>query len=267
LNSKKIFYSVCRYVPDILRDEFINIGVLTYIPKLGKSNFHKTKNLARVKYFDDEVEMDILKALLESLEIQFNLSHPPTSNETDDFLKRELVYYVNQVQFSEIRALNSNNITEDINDLYDMYLYYDKKKSERINSDRVRRLVSKLFKQNDYRDIDRDPLPQNEFNQKPFDFSVYIKGECTYIKALSFDYKNENRLYNEIKSLLYDLRFFKEKDIDNIKIVINNTNIETEFEKLAFNLLSKETEVLTLQQFADQVNFNENHEQQLKLFN
>ena len=56
-------------------------------------------------------------------------------------------------------------------------------------------------------------------------------------------------------------------NIDNIKFVINNTNIEKSFEKLAYELLSKETEVLTLQQFADFVNRNEKAaEQQMSLF-
>lgn len=270
LNSKTIFYSVCRYVPDIIRDEFINVGVLTYIPELGESKFHKTKGLARVKNFDDELEMDILKALLESLEIQFNVrTLPVMSKEPNaDFIKKELVYFVNQIQFSEIRALNSTNIEEDIKDLFDMYLYYDQKKSQRIDAQRVKRLLSKLFTQNELKDVNRHPNEQNVFRQQTFDFSVKIKGSPTLIKALSFDYSNHNNLYREIKSLLYDIDHFKKMNIDNIKIVINNTNIENESEKLAYKLLSEEAEVLTVQQFAEVLNNKEiNAAEQLSLFN
>ena len=61
--------------------------------------------------------------------------------------------------------------------------------------------------------------------------------------------------------------YFKELNIDNIKFVINNTNIEKSFEKLAYELLSKETEVPTLQEFADFVNSNEKAaEQKMSLF-
>ncbi|MCY9003267.1 DUF3037 domain-containing protein [Peribacillus frigoritolerans] len=270
MNSKTIFYSVCRYVPDIIRDEFINVGVLTYIPELGESKFHKTKGLARVKNFDDELEMDILKALLESLEIQFNVrTLPVMSKEPNaDFIKKELVYFVNQIQFSEIRALNSTNIEEDIKDLFDMYLYYDQKKSQRIDAQRVKRLLSKLFTQNELKDVNRHPNEQNVFRQQTFDFSVKIKGSPTLIKALSFDYSNHNNLYREIKSLLYDIDHFKKMNIDNIKIVINNTNIENESEKLAYKLLSEEAEVLTVQQFAEVLNNKEiNAAEQLSLFN
>jgi hypothetical protein len=256
LNSKAIFYAVCRYVPDILRDEFINVGVLTYIPELGESKFHRTANLSRVRNFDDELEMDVLKALLESLEIQFNIRTLPSPGKEPkpDFLKRELVYFVNQIQFSEIRALNSTDVHQDIRDLYDMYLYYDQKKSERINAERVRRLVSKLFTQNDFKDVNRQPNEQNIFRQRPFDFSVNINGNQTLIKALSFDYSNHNRLYNEIKSFLFDLDHFKRMNYNNIKVVINNTDIENDYEKLAYRYLSEKTDVLTVQQFADLIN-------------
>ncbi|EKN67517.1 DUF3037 domain-containing protein [Schinkia azotoformans] len=269
MNSKTIFYTICRYVPDIIRGEFINVGVLTFIPELGKSNFQKTRNLTRVINFDDELEMDVLKALLESLEIQFNnrfqpiLGKPPTP----DYLKNELVYFVNQIQFSEIRALNSSTVEEDIKDLHDMYLYYDQKKSNRINADRVKRLVSKLFTLNELKDVDRRPNEQNVFKQHPFDFSVSLKGETLLIKALSFDYTNYNRLYTEIKSFLFDLSYFKEMGYENIKVVINNTSIENDSEKLAYDLLSKEVDVYTVQQFAELLNGAEiQRTEQLSIF-
>ncbi|SFD43820.1 DUF3037 domain-containing protein [Bacillus sp. UNCCL81] len=265
MNSKVIFYAVCRYVPDILRDEFINVGVVTYIPQLGESKFFKAKNLTRVKNFDDELEMEVLKALLESLEIQFNNRLQPLKVPNDTILKNELVYFVNQIQFSPIRALNSSSVEEDLRDLCDMYLYYDQKKSNRINADRVRRLVSKLFTQNQNLNVDRHPNQQNEFKQKPFDFSIDLEGHQTLIKTLSFDYNNENRFYNEIKSILYDLDHFLNLG-ENIKIVINNTDIEKEFEKLAYNLLRKKTDVLTVQQFAELINNSSYKIEQLNLF-
>lgn len=270
LQSKTIFYSICRYVPDLIRGEYINVGVLTYIPQLGISKFQKTRNLSRVTAFDDELDLDVLKALLESLELQFNNSSLPTQNgePSADYLYNELVYFVNQLQFSEVKALNSHNISEDINDLYDMYLYYDQKKSNRITAERVKRLVSKLFTANELKNVNRKPSVQNIFRQKPFDFSVTLQGESELIKALTFDYKNQNKLYNEIKSFLFDLKYFKEMGIDNIKVVINNTDMDNDFEKLAYKLLSEEVEVLTVQQFAEYLNGAEKqHLEQLSLFN
>lgn len=256
MSSRAIFYSICRYVPDIIRGQYINIGIVTYIPQLGKSKFYSTKNLSRITNFDDELERDILKALLESLEIQFNNNHLPIEKKkpSPDYLQAQLVYYVNQVQFGEIKVLNSTNIEEDIKDLFDMYLYYDQKKSNRISADRVKRLVSKLFTVNEYKNVNRHPKEQNLFKQRPFDFSVQLKGSTALIKALTFDYKNDNSLYNEIKSFLFDLEYFKKMGIDNIKVVINNTTLDNESKKLAYSLLKERVNVLTVQEFDDYLN-------------
>lgn len=269
MNSRAIFYSICRYVPDIIRGEYINIGIVTYIPQLGTSKFYSTKNLSRVTNFDDELEKDILKALLESLELQFNNTSLPIEQKdpSPDYLQAQLVYYVNQIQFGEIKVLNSTNIEDDIKDLFDMYLYYDQKKSTRISAERVKRLVSKLFVVNEYKNVNRHPDEQNEFRQKPFDFSVQLKGNTALIKALTFDYTNYNRLYNEIKSFLFDLEYFKKMGIDNIKVVINNTTLDNDFEKLAYSLLRERVEVLTVQEFDDYLNSAEISEsKQLSLF-
>jgi hypothetical protein len=259
MSTKIIHYSVCRYVPDILRDEFINVGVLTHVPEEEWCHFYRTKNLTRIKNFDDEVELDVISVLLESLEYQFNSNifsspeHEGIGNH--DFLSKEISNFVNQIQFSEIRTLTSEDLQEDIQDLCDMYLYYDKKKSERINKDRVRRLVSKMFSTSRLRSfVDRTPDLFNNFKQRPFDFSIKVNNHETYIKALSFDYKQSNKFYNEIKAFLYDLEYFRNMNINDIKVVINNTEFEKDFEKLALKILKEKTDVYTLSEFSEYIN-------------
>jgi Protein of unknown function (DUF3037) len=260
MHPKVIHYAVCKYVPDILRAEFINVGVLAHIPEDGWSEFHKTKNLKRIKSFDDEVELDVVSVLLESLEYQFNANSLSDVDNTayihkDYFIEEETKYYVNQIQFSEVKTLASYNVQEDLNDLYDMYLYYDKPKSDRINTDRVRRLVSKMFTNSAFKSsINRRPSTQNLFKQYPFDFSINLKGEETLIKVFSFDYKKFNHLFSEVKSFLYDVNHFKRMDINNIKVVINNTDFDKEFEQIALSHLKEELEVYTLQEFAEYIN-------------
>lgn len=259
MHPKVIHYTICKYVPDILREELINVGVLAHIPEDGWAEFYKTKNLKRIRHFDDEVDLDVISVLLESLEYQFNtnsISDMDFSDiHQDYFLKNETKYYVNQLQFSEVKTLASYNVDDDLKDLYDMYLYYDKPKSDRINTDRVRRLVSKMFTNSAFKtSINRKPSTQNLFKQQPFDFSVNLKGEETLIKVFSFDYKKFNHLFNEVKSFLYDVQHFKQMDINNIKVVINNTDFDKEFEQIALKHLKEEIEVYTLQEFAQYIN-------------
>ncbi|MEI2390544.1 hypothetical protein V8V55_12095, partial [Priestia megaterium] len=79
-------------------------------------------------------------------------------------------------------------------------------------------------------------------------------GEENLIKVLSIDYKKYNHLFNEVKSFLYEVNYFKKLDTPNIKVVINNTEFDKKFEQLALKQLVEETEVFTLQQFADYIN-------------
>lgn len=254
MESKFIHFTVCRYVPDILRDEFINVGVLVHVPEEGVSRFYKTRNLSRIKNFDDEVELDVIKVLLESLEYQFNQStiHSPDLENLDDhnFLENETKFYVNQIQFSNIRTLTSDDLDEDIKDLCSTYLYYDKRKSERIDKYKVRSLVSKMIDNSKLKGfVNKYPEIRNNFNQQPFDFSLNLNENETLIKALSFDYKKQTKLFNEIKSFLYDLYYFKELNTD-IKVVINNTAFENNFEKVALDQLKQFIEVYTLEEFS-----------------
>lgn len=271
MNDKPIYFSVCRYIPDILRGESINVGIVVHIPEHRFIKFYKTKNLSRVRSFDDEVEMEVIKALLESLEYQFNYNRASELKglNRDDFLKNELVYFINQVQFSEIRVLNSdiNLFEENIKDLIDMYLYYDKKKSERIDRNRVRSLASKIVSQSYLKNsIDRNPKLKNNFNQQAFDFSLDFGNQKEYIRAISFDYKNTNKFFNEIKSFLYDVSYFKNNLDVNIKVVINNTDKSEMYEQVAYDTLKNEVDIFTLEEFDKFVRGDNYKDEQLNFF-
>lgn len=253
--EKMVNFAICRYIPDILRDEFINVGVVVHVPEDKFVHFYKTRNYRRIKAFDDEVELEVIKALLESLEYQFNSTtvHSPDfkGTENNDFLLYEISTYVNQLQFSNIRTFSSLDLDEDIKDLCDTYLYYDKKKSERIGPEKVRSLVSKMFSSSRINSIvKRNPEFKNIFQQQPFDFCLEINNNSTLIKAISFDYQSKNKFYKEIKSLLYDVQYFRDKDIHDIKLVINNTELNTDYEQNAFKILNEFTDVYTLEQFS-----------------
>ncbi|MGY3267667.1 hypothetical protein ACVWY7_000583 [Bacillus sp. TE9106W] len=272
MGAKTIYYTVCRYVPDILRDEFINIGVLTHIPEDEWCHFHKTKNLARIKHFDDEIDNDVISVLLESLEYQFNTNHFDFQGSEfighRHFLEEEISYFVNQIQFSEIRTLASDDIDSDITDLCDMYLYYDNKKSERISRERVKRLVSKMFTNSSLNSrVERQPQYKNSLNQQTFDFSVNLNDTQMFVKALSFDYKQQNKLFTEIKSFIYDINDFESNHMNtkDIKVVINNTQLDQEFQQKALQELKTYIDVFTLEEFAFYIHEAESRHKSLKI--
>lgn len=251
----------------------MNVGILTHIPENSRINFYKTKNIARIRNFDDEVETDILKALLESISYQFNMNRSKELKglNKNNFLKNELVFFINQIQFSEIRVLKSSSqeLEGDILDLKDMYLYYDKKKSQRINANRVKSLASKMVYQSSFKNsLNRHPAYINDFNQQPIDFSLKMGKKTELYKTISFEYKNTNRFFNEIKNITYDLNYFLKNESKKINIIINNTDINKDYEKIAYNHLSKITNVYTLEEFDRHiVNAEKDYGNQLSLFN
>jgi hypothetical protein len=256
-----INFAICRYVPSILRGEQINIGLVYHSPSLKLMDFISSKNTKRIKSFDDEIESDVINAIFESLNYEFcsgKLEGSLMDNNIDLTQKNLLADltkgYVNQIQFEHVRTFElKNNLKKEIEDLTDMYLYYDKMKNERMNQDRVRALTARIINSSSYKDSFSKVKKNKEFFEIPYDFKIQIQGANKYIKAFSFDYKNSSKFYKEMKSYLFDLSHAKEHfgiDVSDVKIVINNTNLEAEHEKEITNHLPNELELFTLEKFS-----------------
>lgn len=253
-----IYFSVCKYIPDLIRGESINIGLVVHYPHEERSEFIKPKNWKRISSFDDELDYDILKAVLENMEHQLTIKGTKNDKDIgtikDAFLKKHLAFYVNNFQFGEILPLRTDNVKKEVSDLWDMYLYYEKPKNERISQDRVRALTRKIFNQYNIRENYKYiPDYENIFHQKPFDFTLRLRSKEVFIKALSFDYKQPERLLKEVKSVLFDIEEARQLGYEDIKIVINNTEFETDYEKMIYEILVKQKniQVLTLSQLTD----------------
>lgn len=255
-----IYFSVCRYVPSILRGEYVNIGLAYHIPSEKRLNFIASKNIRRIKSFDDEIEVDVINAIFESLKYEFGSITLEKYDEYEDIdlsnpnlLTEKTSGYVNQIQFSEVKVYESQDDTEKaIKDLTDMFLYYDKKKSERINQDRVRALAVKIINSSSYKSSLERVERKEGFFEHPYDIKFNINGHEKYIKAFSFDYKHPRLIFKEIKAYLYELEHALNNGLirlSDIKIVINNTDLESNYEKEITKNLPEELEVLTLEQF------------------
>jgi hypothetical protein len=58
-------FAVLRYVPDNNRKEFINIGLVFHSPEDRFIDLELTTNFSRVTAFDDEIDINFLKIVLE----------------------------------------------------------------------------------------------------------------------------------------------------------------------------------------------------------
>ncbi|WP_040286451.1 DUF3037 domain-containing protein [Sporosarcina koreensis] len=260
-----IFFSICRYVPSLLRGEKVNVGFAYHLPSEGLLGFYDSKNMKRIRNFDDEVEADMIHAVFESLKYDFSSDYLDGVEEYEDkklfsnsLLKSKIKNYVNQIQFSDVSVYETcDNLDKAIEDIADMYLYFDKPKSQRMNHQRVQALARKIIKSSAYKDDLINSSSKDVFFDPPYDFKVSLNGQMNYIKGFSFEYKQANRFYKEFKSYLFDLEHEitnSDIDISNFKIVINNTEFEEEHEKVIQEYLPEELDIITLEKFGEYIN-------------
>lgn len=230
MNNLDIYFAVCKYTPDLVRQETINVGLVIHCPNPGNeySKFIRITNKRRIASFDDEYDAEYIDMIFDSLEYEFNYFDLDEEDFYDrfsdinssDFVIDRTRYYVNEIHFETPKLLKTDNasILKDIQDLKDTYLYYEKPKHKRISAEDVRRLIRKqynTYKFKNYEEADVFDFSGNSI----FDY----KYSNTYVKAFTFDYKESKNLYNYMKIFLYDVYKEKEKfQTSKIKIVVNN---------------------------------------------
>lgn len=187
-------FSILRYVPSEIREEFINIGLVFHCPEDGYVDFKSTKNFKRVTTFDDEIDINFLKIVISGIEEEFTQStiNGPTIDEVSDeyFLEKNTVFYANQLQFSPIKIIRTSNPVKDFEDLFRTYVYFDVKKSKRISDIEVKNIMNRVFEQsNKISKFNRNCTFNINSEEIVLDYSYISKNKSTkFIKTLSFDY-------------------------------------------------------------------------------
>lgn len=247
---EKIFkYSILRYVPEQHREEFINIGLVFHCPEDRYSNIRFTSNFSRVKTFDDELDIDFIKIVLDGMKEDFvrtSTISGPTEKELADknFLDKSTMFYVNQLQFSPIRTMISYDIQKDEDDLFKTYVYFDVKKYKRIDRERVRSLLSRVFTENQKHIKFQKDVKVNtgvEDIQLDFVFSNEIANSTkkNILNSLSFDYASgrEKNALSLAKEWHWNISKVKELKSQN-RLLNSQLNGNSELEFTTF-ILSK----------------------------
>src|SRR5699024_3114418 len=190
-------FSVIRYVPNECREEFINIGLVIHSPSQGFVDFKSTTNFSRVTAFDDEIDLEFLKLVIAGIKEEFSQStvHGPSLRAVneEDFLEKQTMFYANQLQFSPIRIIRSDNPKKDLENLFKTYVYFDVKKNKRISDDEVRKIMSRVFQKSElHSKLDKNYIFNIETEDVILDYSYRSKdnNNLKFIKTFSFDYSN-----------------------------------------------------------------------------
>lgn len=239
-----IEYSALNYYHSPISDECLCLGVLFHNISTGQRDFRYISNFKRFQMFDDEADVNFVKAYLAGIKEDVEAS---VLNYRDSFdLRSYIRVYANEFRFSTIKKLDVLEKEDYINNLIKVYLKYDLAKSKRLNSNEEKKLIKRVLETN-HLEYSNGKISGEFDDEIPFDYQL----DRLCIKHFSFKGKNLRRVISNarqwsfaagelegIKKVLfiYDSDF---EDRDNLKIIIN--------------ILSKHAEVLQMDEGMDYI--------------
>ncbi len=171
-----IEYTVLHYYHSQISDECLCMGVLFNNKTTHQRDFVYISNFTRFKTFDDEADVDFVKAYLEGIktDIQQNLFY--------DFNLYEYInFFANEFRFSTIKKLNCKESEDYVSLISSLYLRYDLPKQKRLPTQREKYLIKQLLLNNEIEYSNAVVFGDYE-DKIPFDYNV----DNMYIKAFNF---------------------------------------------------------------------------------
>jgi hypothetical protein len=113
----KCSFFLVRYVPDAVKNEFVNIGVVL-MPPAGDPELRFTRDWARVRCLDPQADVEMLEALESDLRSQMHDAH----GDRDALLRRMQDSFSNALQPSEFKACLAESPVAEADELARIYL-------------------------------------------------------------------------------------------------------------------------------------------------
>lgn len=107
-----------HYVPDLVRGEFLNIGLFLFSPQENYLGCLFTDDFRRIKRFHPQADLDFLRDLQQDFEQQID-EH---SDELESYLNWMEQSFSNLVQISPVRACLLRDPAAEIQNLFDRYV-------------------------------------------------------------------------------------------------------------------------------------------------
>ena len=245
-------YAVLKYVPNIERNEKINIAIVLHFPHSKQIEMTIINNWKRVKSFDDEADIQFLKKYVSDLKEQFteNLFNDFDGIQLDDILLLDELtkYFVNKFVF-EIHEISVNeSFKELLNYLKKVYLYYDESIDKRINEKESKAFIEKTFLEHNIsyeRSGSKNAIQEKYGNNINFDYKI----ANTYYKLIFLTEDNYSSYVAILKMWITNYMMLKEEK-KKLIFVIDDT-IKNDKTSLYEKMLSEYCEVITLQDFID----------------
>jgi len=213
------WYSIVRYVPDPVRGEQINIGVVVTgeDPPTFRARFIPLNATGRLKriggHSDFRFIRDLAQQMAEAGDDHLPLDEPGRPRWSAEALAKAAVEWANTIQFSEVRSALHEQPDALIESLYARYVADPRPTVKRARDKRwVRRRVRTSLRQAlgtvrpeaDPAELIRpDPQVDGEFEQHRFDFGLANGDLRRLVQTLSFESSDRSSLKTEIDAVAW----------------------------------------------------------------
>jgi hypothetical protein len=187
-DRRQLEFFLLRYVPDAVKDEFVNIGLVMVEEGAGETRFADvrfTRDWHRVRCLDPQVDVEMLAALEREIRIQL-----ATQDERSTLMKRLEDSFSNAIQLSPAKGLVTDDPKREIEAMASMYLESIKGSGQRAVSGRQRILgkMREAFEQAGVAKLVL-PVPVAAYTRPgdpfAFDFGYRVGGEIKLFHAVS----------------------------------------------------------------------------------
>lgn len=239
-----IEYSALNYYHSPISDECLCLGVLFHNITTGQRDFRYISNFKRFQIFDDEADVNFVKAYLAGIKEDVET---PILNYKDSFdLRSYIKVYANEFRFSTIKKLDVEENEDYIDDLIKVYLKYDLAKSQRLNSNEEKKLIKRVLETN-HLEYSNGRISGEFDDEILFDYQL----DKLCIKHFSFKGKNLRRVVSNARQWS-----FAAGELAGIKKVlfIYDSDFEDKANlKIIINILSKHAKVLQMDEGMDYI--------------
>lgn len=195
----QIAFSVLTYRPSYIANETINVGILFYDKENENVYFELTSNWARIKKFDDEIDIDIFKLILNGMK-----SHAERKIRKlgiENYIKR----YNNELRFGKVFYKNTLLINEFILETKQVFMRYDFEKSNRPTKEKQLKYIKGVIKDSGIK-YSTKTITGNHNEKINYDYTIENYG----FKLFEFENKKDNRIISTAKNWAYTAKELKE---------------------------------------------------------
>ncbi|MDU2282264.1 hypothetical protein [Clostridium sp.] len=195
-------YSILCHSPAILSKDCISLAILFFNRDTKDTILIPTKKWDRVRTFNDELNIDLIKLQLDGIEDEIH----DIAKAPDFTLNKYTKFFVNDLKFSEVISTSVEDFNSFVKECSRQYLRSDYKKEDRPSLNEQISFIKKYLK------TEEIPCEKNVirgyFNENVvFDFII---GEYAF-KLFRFEGRKENRLIRHVKDWAYDAIKLKDK--------------------------------------------------------